>query len=53
MVIEQVLGNLKDIEKGNRNIDLLQIQWFEANKRIQRRKTKNGNDIAIRFLKEG
>lgn len=53
MIIEQVLGTLKDIEVGNRNIELVQIEWFEANKRIQRRKTNAGTDVAIRFLREG
>lgn len=53
MVIEQIVGNLKDTPIGNRTVDLLQIEWFEANKRIQRRKTNNKKDIAIRFLKEG
>lgn len=53
MVIEQIIGNLKDIETANRKIELVQIEWFEANKRIQRRKTNEGTDVAIRFIKEG
>ncbi len=53
MVIEQIIGNLKDIEITNRKVELVQIEWFEANKRIQRRKTKEGTEVAIRFIKEG
>lgn len=53
MVVEQVVSNLKDIQVGERSIELFQIEWFEAGKRIQRRKTNGGIDVAIRFLKEG
>ena len=53
MVIEQILGSLKDIEIANRRVELIQIEWFEANKRIQRRKTNEGTEVAIRFMKEG
>lgn len=53
MVIEQILGSLKNIEIANRRIELIQIEWFEANKRIQRRKTNEGTEVAIRFMKEG
>ncbi|PZF72252.1 urease accessory protein UreE [Taibaiella soli] len=53
MIINEVAGNLKQFDPGNRVVDLLQIEWFEATKRIQRKKTKSGRDIAIKFLKEG
>lgn len=53
MVVEQIIGNLKDTEKANRKIELIQIEWFEANKRIQRRKTNEGTEVAIRLMKEG
>lgn len=53
MIIEQILGNLKNIQADNRSIELIEIEWFEANKRIQRRRTNKGTDVAIRFLKEG
>lgn len=53
MVIEQIIGSLKDIKIANRKVELVQIEWFEANKRIQRRTTNEGTDVAIRFLKEG
>jgi len=53
MIINEVTGNLKEFDLGNRIIDLLEIEWFESTKRIQRKKTKSGDDIAIKFLKEG
>jgi urease accessory protein len=53
LIIEQIAGNLKTLSTGARSIDYLQIEWYESTKRIQRRKTLGGRDIAIRFLKEG
>jgi urease accessory protein len=53
MIIEQIVGNLKSLQTGQRLIDHLPIEWYESTKRIQRRKTKGGQEIAIRFLKEG
>ncbi|TDO94925.1 urease accessory protein UreE [Flavobacterium sp. 245] len=53
MIINEVAGSLKQFDVGNRTIDFLEIEWFEATKRIQRKKTKNGQELAIKFLKEG
>jgi urease accessory protein len=53
MIINEVTGNLKEFKVGSRVIDVLSIEWFEATKRIQRKKTKMGAEIAIKFLKEG
>ncbi|WP_165023649.1 MULTISPECIES: urease accessory protein UreE [unclassified Dysgonomonas] len=53
MVVEQIAGNLKDVKVADRKVELIQMEWFEANKRIQRRKTIDGTDVAIRFMKEG
>jgi urease accessory protein len=53
MIINQVAGNLKHFDMGNRAIDTLSLEWFETTKRIQRKKTDKGTDVAIKFLKEG
>ncbi|RFS20110.1 urease accessory protein UreE [Chitinophaga silvatica] len=53
MIIESVLGNTADISLTNLEIDLLPLEWFETTKRIQRKKTAAGHEIAIRFLREG
>jgi urease accessory protein len=50
MLIQQKLGNINAIDINNRNIDWLQLEWFEAGKRILRRQTLAGNDIALKFL---
>ncbi len=53
MIIENILGNIKSMSIDNREIDFLRIEWFETNKRIQRKKTDQETEFAIRFLKEG
>src|SRR6478752_200216 len=53
MIIHEIVGNKRDLSLGTREIDLLQMEWFEVSKRIQRRTTQAGREIAIKFLKEG
>lgn len=53
MIINEIVGNVQQIETGDRIVDLLHLEWFEATKRIQRKRTQSGTDIAIKFLKEG
>jgi urease accessory protein len=50
MIIEDILGN---IDIGNRQTDLLQLEWYETTRRIQRRRTTGGREIALRLLKQG
>lgn len=50
MIIEDILGN---IDTGNRQVDLLQLEWYETSRRIQRRRTTGGREIALRLLKQG
>jgi urease accessory protein len=52
MVIQQKQGNINGVDKGNKNIDWLSLQWFEINKRILHKKTKAGTEISLKFLKE-
>lgn len=49
MLIQQKFGNLNTIDINNRNIDWLQLEWYEAGKRILRRQTQAGNDLALKF----
>lgn len=52
MIINQTIGNLSE-NPSAKNIDYLDLEWFETTKRIQRKKTRLGTDIAIKFLREG
>lgn len=49
MPIEQILGNLKDIVLDNFEIDYVDLEWFDAYKKIARWKTRNGDEITIRL----
>ncbi|HVI44069.1 MAG TPA: urease accessory protein UreE [Chitinophaga sp.] len=53
MIIDKIIGNTSNQQTGDRTTDLLLLEWYETTKRIQRRHTQDGMEIAIRFLKEG
>jgi urease accessory protein len=52
MLIQQKIGHIEAFDLGNRSIDWLQLEWYEADKRILRRKTQSGREIAIKFMTE-
>jgi len=53
MIIQQTIGNTKTQSIEGLEIDLLEIEWFETTKRIQRKQTNSGVEIAIKFIQEG
>ena len=53
MIIKQKVGNLNSFAIGDRNVDLVSLEWYETNKRILHKKSGSGNDIVIKFLSEG
>jgi urease accessory protein len=53
MLIKEILGNTAQQSLGKLNIDILEIEWYEATKRIQRKTSNDGTDLSIKFLKEG
>jgi len=53
MIIKEIVGNRKDLSLESKEIDLLQVEWFEVSKRVQRRHTAAGREVSIKFLKEG
>lgn len=53
ILVNQIVGNKADVDLAGREIDLLEIEWFESTKRIQRRATTAGKEIAIKFMREG
>jgi urease accessory protein len=52
MLIQQKIGHIDAFEVRDRPIDWLQLEWYEAGKRIFRRKTQSGTDVAIKFMGE-
>lgn len=53
MILQQIIGNTDTLPLDGKEIDPVEIEWFEATRRIQRKRTAAGTDIAIRFLREG
>ncbi|GEO10209.1 urease accessory protein UreE [Segetibacter aerophilus] len=52
MVIKQKIGNLTSFELSGRTIDLVPIEWFEANKRIFHKRAKSGTEVIMKFMNE-
>jgi urease accessory protein len=50
MHIQQKIGNINAFNIANRNIDWLQLEWFESNKRILRKNTQLGTEIIFKSL---
>ena len=53
MILKQIIGNTATLSTEGLTIDPLELEWFETSKRIQRKTSVGGMEIAIRFLKEG
>jgi len=52
MLIQEKIGHIASFPAGDREIDLLELEWFETGKRILRRRTVAGRDISLKFLRE-
>ncbi|MBB6501063.1 urease accessory protein UreE [Pedobacter cryoconitis] len=53
MIIQEIIGNKNSYPIEGLEIDLLELEWYETTRRIQRKKTAAGMEIAIRFVREG
>ena len=49
MLITKIAGHIDDFKSSNKNIDWLELEWEDLNKRILRRETESGTDIAIKL----
>ena len=52
MLIQEKIGNLTSFALDGRRLDLLPVEWYETNKRIMRRPTRGGRELALKFLQE-
>lgn len=53
MIIKEILGNESTLSLEGYAVDTLLLEWYEANKRILRKKTEGGTDVALKLLREG
>lgn len=49
MIIEELVGNLKDEDVSSFDIDYIDIEWYDSRKKISRWKTRNGLEIPMRL----
>ncbi|ACU58972.1 urease accessory protein UreE [Chitinophaga pinensis] len=52
IIIEKIEGNIVTCPTEPRITDPLQLEWFETGKRVLRRYTLGGQEIALRFMRE-
>jgi urease accessory protein len=52
IIIEKIEGNVVNGSAAQRVIDPLLLEWFEAGKRLLRRHTQGGQEVALRFMRE-
>ncbi len=53
MIIKEIVRNLEDFDSTSKKIDWLELEWEELNKRILRKKTESGKEIAISLEASG
>ena len=53
MLVQEKIGHIGSFDAGTRRVDVLAVEWYETGKRILRKATRGGVDVAMRFLKEG
>lgn len=53
MLIKEKIGQLTSFPVDGRLVDVLELEWHEASKRILRRHTRGGVEVAWQFLREG
>ena len=51
MLIQQKIGNINS-SPVKKNIDWLELEWHETNKRILHKKTRSGKEVTMKFLRE-
>ncbi|PSL43450.1 urease accessory protein [Chitinophaga niastensis] len=53
MLIREIIGNTLTHTRSSKETDLLPLEWFETTRRIQRKHTTGGREVALKFTKEG
>ena len=52
MIVQKKLGHMDSYPQGSKTIDWLELEWYESNKRIQRKRTRAGKEVGLKFLNE-
>ncbi len=49
MLIENIIGNAHSLHLNGKKIDIVDIDWFEVNKKILKKTSRNGKDIGFKL----
>lgn len=52
MIIKEIVGHESKYDLTGFEVDTLELEWYELNKRIQRKTTTSGREIALKFTSE-
>lgn len=52
MLIQEKIGHIGSFVIEGREIDRLGVEWYETGKRVMRKLTRDGREVALRFLRE-
>lgn len=52
MILQTKIGHIDTYPMHGKTIDWLDLEWHESTKRIQRKHTRSGKEIALKFLNE-
>ncbi len=56
MVVEKIIGNRKDMELSEREIDIVPMEWYELDRKLLHKDSMQGEELGIRVekrLKDG
>lgn len=53
VLVKEIVGNKATTDLDGRTVDLLEMEWFETTRKVQRLKSNGGMEIAIKLLREG
>ena len=53
MLVTEILGALDQLDVGSRKVDLIRLQWYEASRRLLRKTSDAGVDVAFKLFHEG
>jgi urease accessory protein len=53
MLVKEITGNTDTHTRSSSETNVLPLEWFETSRRIQRKHTLGGREVALKFTKEG
>lgn len=53
VLVTEIIGNKSTTSLDGLSVDLLEMEWFETTRKVQRLRSNDGMEIAIKLLREG